>query len=101
MKKTVTIHTKLPVKIKPPTGIIATLRALAARVRMGRIYSSALHTRVKTSDGRLYEFDSQGVIHRISPVKPWASKAERRQVLRDRRQDRLLAAANLTASHAA
>lgn len=44
--------------------------------------------------GRVYGKMVDGSLRRLSPLKPWRNKSERRQVLKDRRQDRELAAAN-------
>ena len=59
-----------------------------------RIWNKAVGSRVKFTDGTVYQALDNGSIVRLSPLKPWNSKAERRQVIKNRREDRLMAAIN-------
>lgn len=54
--------------------------------------------RLKSRDGRLYGRTVAGFLVRLKPLKPWANKSERKQVLRERRFDRAIAKANLAAA---
>ena len=50
---------------------------------------------VQSRDGKtIYAIMVDGSRRRVSPVKPWKGKSERRQVIKNRREDRELAAAN-------
>jgi hypothetical protein len=46
---------------------------------------------VQTLDGRLYHRSTTGALLRISPLRPWRGKSERRQVLQQRRAARAAA----------
>ena len=59
-----------------------------------RLWNKAKGSRVKFTDGTIYETDAQGVIYRVSPQRPWRGKSERRQVIKNRREDREQAAIN-------
>jgi hypothetical protein len=77
--------------------IIKNLRKLTERARMGFAFKSNLGDRFTSYNGISYRFDSQGVCHRLDR-KPWTCKADRKRFLRDRRDDRAMAAANLAHS---
>lgn len=42
-------------------------------------------TMIRDRAGKLYRKDHRGVIQRVSPLRPWRGKSERRAVLKARR----------------
>jgi hypothetical protein len=75
---------------------LAALRELSIRARTVLSWHDKKGFPVgKFRDGKTYRVQPDGSIRRVSPVKPWRNKAERKQVLRQRREDRALAAANM------
>ena len=59
-----------------------------------KLWNKAKGSRVKFTDGTIYQTLPNGEVRRVSPLKPWNSKAERRRVIKARREDRELAAMN-------
>ena len=61
-----------------------------------------MHTvagRVKSHDGKtVYGVLESGSRIRLSPLRPWRGKSERRSAIRNRREDRQLAATNLASA---
>ena len=53
-----------------------------------KLWNKAKGSRVKFTDGTIYQTVAQGVVHRMSPLRPWCGKSERRQVIKARREDR-------------
>jgi len=53
--------------------------------------------RIGFRDKTVMEIQPSGALVRIYPCKPWANKAERKVILRERREDRALALANIGA----
>ena len=46
--------------------------------------------RVRFPDGKVYEKQTCGALVRVSPIKPWSNKAERKRWIRQRRRNREL-----------
>ena len=60
-----------------------------------RLWNKAVNSRVKFTDGTIYQTAADGSIRRHTPLKPWRNKSERRQVILRRREDREQAAINM------
>jgi hypothetical protein len=67
----------------------------------GRRKQLAIGRTFKFASGRSYRVQETGQLIRVSPLRPWRGKAERREVLRNRREDRAQRDANLTVATAA
>ena len=58
--------------------------------------AATLVRKSKSADGHtVYGEMATGMRIRLSPIRPWHGKSERRTVIRNRREDRELAAKNL------
>lgn len=56
-------------KFKPPVGTAA----------------SIFHGKIRKWDGATYRYGIAGNLIRVSPLKPWRGKSERRRVIKERR----------------
>jgi len=59
-----------------------------------KIWRKAKNSRVQFTDKTIYQTMPNGEVRRISPSRPWAGKSERREVIKNRREDRQLAIVN-------
>ncbi len=60
------------------------------KVRHDHADKNTISEKIKDRAGKIYAKMVDGSIRRLDPLKPWRGKSERRQVLQDRRTDRLL-----------
>lgn len=58
---------------------------------------STITRKLRDRAGKIYGKTETGQIIRLTPLKPWRGKSQRRQVIKQRRLDRQAAAANLAA----
>jgi len=81
-------------KIKPHPRYVIPMRPTGAK-GITKWIPACPPGAILKSGGTMYEYQTTGQLLRVSPPRPWRGKSERRQAIRNRREDRELAQRNL------